>query len=117
MRAEITGIKRPTSKKTGELIYLMFFRNEDGSYHTYIDPANRNFSNWKDIIKRVQAGELRIVLEGLDIKTGKLINADSNVREVLGANNPKRNTAAKKEPEDKLPKSGKASKPSQQTLF
>lgn len=70
---EFTILK--VSKKPSKInreFYWIFFKGDDGkSYRTCVDPANRNYSNWKEIM---QPG---YVLKGIRIKFGNLIDADS----------------------------------------
>ena len=47
-------------------------------YTTYVDPRNRNYSNWSHVVHRPQNG---FVLNGIQIKNQKkqLVDADSRV--------------------------------------
>lgn len=46
-------------------------------YRTYIDPFNRNFANWVEILHHSDQGFL---LANLQVKTADLISADSRPR-------------------------------------
>lgn len=65
--------KKPS--KINKIFYYIFFKGSDGkSYRTCLDPANRNFQNWQNIMK---AGN---VLTGIRMKKymGRdIIDADS----------------------------------------
>lgn len=82
MKGKITGVK-PRDSKYGGVFYHIFFKNEYGSYRTCIDPKNRNWQNWKDLISSHMNGE-EVILDGLAIKKDTLIDADSPVRKLHG---------------------------------
>lgn len=72
MIAELTSSKIVDSRYGGR-VFLLTFRDEDGtSYQTWVDPANRNFANWEEVVK-MEAGTK---LDNLTVKKGRLINAD-----------------------------------------
>lgn len=72
MKAEITGIVKLKSKYGGDFYYL-FFRSKKKSFRMPVDPKNRNYKKWKDIIENSKEGE---VCEGLKEKSPGILNAD-----------------------------------------
>lgn len=71
MKAEITSIQKRLSKHGGE-VSLVTFKSEDGnSYVTWLDPKNRNWKKWDGVL------EIGNNLDGLKVKKGNLIDADS----------------------------------------
>lgn len=74
---QITGIKAQKSYYSGQDVYAVFFKGDDGvAYRSWIDPKNGNFSRWSGLLVKGK------VLTGLRIKNGKLIDADSFPTEV-----------------------------------
>jgi len=73
MKATITIIKEGTSHYGG-LVYLLGFQGEDGkSYRTWVATNCGNYRRWKDIIEKGRGTAVR----NLNVKAGRLINADS----------------------------------------
>jgi len=69
------GTKKVLSRYTNDYVYLVYFKSlESGSYKCWVDPNNRNWHCWKDIIFKTGT-----VLENLTVKNEKtkLIDADS----------------------------------------
>ena len=61
----------------GGIFYFLFFKGEDGqSYWTCVSPKCGNFKRWGPILRQVRAG-LDIWLDGLILRGGRLIDADS----------------------------------------
>lgn len=74
MLATVTSVTSKPSKFGGEA-FLITFKGEDGkSYRTWVATNNGNFQRWSDIIFKWGKG---VVLAGLVIKGGNLIDADS----------------------------------------
>lgn len=73
MIAQITEIKKKTSRYGGDL-FVIFMKTSKGEIvYTYILPAKRNYVRWKKIMR------VGIVLKGLKLLRGRkrLIDADS----------------------------------------
>lgn len=70
--------------KTGGHFYYIFFKDEEGkSFKTCVYPQYRNFLNWKPLIIQFTNNSIPkkpIYVEGLRIKQGNLIDADSQVK-------------------------------------
>ena len=64
-------VKKPS--RNGGYYYHTFLKGVDNgqAYFTYLAPKMRNWSRWKKVLKK------GVVLKGLRIKKGKLIDADS----------------------------------------
>ena len=76
MKAKIVKI-RPFTSHHGGLCYLVCFKADNGKvYRTYIAPKNRNYKNWKNLLKE------GITLQGLIIIKNSLIDADSPVKRI-----------------------------------
>jgi len=72
--ATITKIQEKESySRYKGIYYLVYFKDNSNNKmcYTYIYPKMRNFVRWKNILKE------GIVLTGLEIYKGRLINADS----------------------------------------
>lgn len=74
MKAQVTSIAEQPSRYSGSPVFLITFKGEDGkSYRTWVDIQNGNFKRWAPIIQRTD----KPMLDGLVIKKGNLIDADS----------------------------------------
>lgn len=68
--------KRPS--KYGGFFYYCFMKADGGkTYYTYVYPKMRNYSNWKPYMKK------GIKLKNLRVKKGRLLDADSPIKEVI----------------------------------
>ena len=73
MKATITIVKREPSNYGGSA-YLLGFQGEDGkSYRTWVATNCGNYHRWRPIIEKGRG----TAVEGLNIKAGRLISADS----------------------------------------
>lgn len=77
IRAQVLKIGKHISKYTGEDVYVIFMKSiEEGkSYKCWVDPHNRNYRFWSQIIQRGRG----TILSNLYVKNDKtkLIDADS----------------------------------------
>lgn len=81
MRVKVTGVKKlGASKITGGKTYMVFFKDLDGSgsYRTYLDDSNRNFSYWGAVVNNTDYDK-DLILNNVLVKdtNKKLIDADS----------------------------------------
>ena len=73
MKATITIVKRETSHYGGDC-FLLGFQGEDGkSYRTWIATNCGNYRRWVPIIEQ----GVGTAVEGLNVKSSHLINAES----------------------------------------
>lgn len=78
MKGQVLKIAKHISKYTGEDIYVIFIKTlENGSFKCWVDPQNRNYRFWSQVIARGRG----TMLGGLYVKDTKkkLIDADSMV--------------------------------------
>jgi len=76
IQAQVLKIAKHISKYTGEDVYVLFLKSTEGrSYKCWVDPHNRNFRFWSQIIQRGNG----TILRNLYVKNEKtkLIDADS----------------------------------------
>lgn len=80
VRCQVLKIAKHISKYTGEDVYVLFMKSvEEGkSFKCWVDPHNRNWRFWSQIIQRGRG----TILDNLYVKNEKtkLIDADSEVR-------------------------------------
>jgi len=75
MIATILKIEKQKAKDGGFFWYIFFKSLEGKSFRACVYEKYRNYSKWIDIIKNNRVG---VVLSDLEIKSGKIIDADSN---------------------------------------
>jgi len=73
----ITKITEKASKFGGVFYRTEFIDSSNKSYYTCLDPRKKNFIRWKKVLR------VGVSLKGLNIVSGKLVNADSRF-EILG---------------------------------
>lgn len=76
IQAQVLKIAKHISKYTGEDVYVLFLKSIEGkSYKCWVDPQNRNYRFWEQIILRGKG----TILRNLYVKNekAKLIDADS----------------------------------------
>lgn len=78
MIATILKIEKQKAKEGGNFWYIFFKSLEGKSFRACIYERYRNYANWIEIIKNNRIG---LVLSDLEIKSGKIIDADSNFKE------------------------------------
>ena len=79
IRCQVLKIVKHISKYSGEDVYAVFLKSSEGkSYKCWIDPLNRNWKYWSQVIQRGKG----TILDNLYVKNEKtkLIDADSEVR-------------------------------------
>jgi len=76
MKATLVKIQKKPSRYGGYFFYVFFKTKSGKSYYSCIYPKMRNYKVWKAYLRE------GIVLSGLHIKSGRLVDADSDVREV-----------------------------------
>lgn len=75
---QILKVQAQKSRYTQKDVFAVFFKGDDGkSYKTWLDPANGNFRRWEPLMKE------DMIITGLKIKSGRLIDADSYPRAVV----------------------------------
>lgn len=77
MKAEILKVSKVKSRYGGD-VYVLFAKTLDkGSWKIWVDPKNRNFGKWSQIIEKGQG----IKVENLVVlnEKNKTIDADSDV--------------------------------------
>ena len=83
MKAKIVRIKETDSKLHRGIFYYIFFKDaESKSYRTYINSKCKNYQRWDKILDKVYTSDKEIWLDGLILKSNKLINADSDFKEI-----------------------------------
>jgi len=75
MIAEIIKIDKKKSKFGGYFCYVFFKGKNGNSYKTCLYPEYRNFQRWKGL----KVGD---ILKNINIKKGRLIDADSLVKKI-----------------------------------
>lgn len=76
MKATLVKLQKKPSRYGGWFYYAFFKAKNGKSYYSCIYPKMRNYATWKPYLRE------GIVLSGLRIKSGRLIDADSDIREV-----------------------------------
>ena len=76
MIAKIVKIEKKSSRYGGHFFYAFFKTDSGKSFYTCLYPKMRNFKKWQPLMKK------GVVLKGLEVLKGKLINADSPIKEV-----------------------------------
>lgn len=82
MKAKIIKVNEQKSF-LGQSFYYLFFKGEDGrSYRTCAYPQFGNYPRWQKFIELYRQGR-EVWLEGLNLKSKNLIDADSCPKEVV----------------------------------
>jgi hypothetical protein len=83
MKAKVLKIEQKKSYQGGDFYYV-FLKGEDGrSFKTCLYPRFRNFTQWKPILEKWEALKYSVSelwLNNLNVKSGNLIDADSQIR-------------------------------------
>lgn len=76
IQAQVLKIDKHISKYTNEDVFVLYFKSTEGkSYKCWVDPHNRNYRYWSQIIQRGKGTILRDLY--VKIGTKNLIDADS----------------------------------------
>jgi hypothetical protein len=76
IQAQVLKIDKHISKYTNEDVFVLYFKSTEGkSYKCWVDPHDRNYRYWSQIIQRGKGTILRDLY--VKIGTKNLIDADS----------------------------------------
>lgn len=79
MTAKPISYTKVLSHNNNKLLWCVFFKNNEGSYKTYLQQSNFNFPRWFPVFEALNHRK-EIWLENLVLRGKGLIDADSQFR-------------------------------------